>query len=347
MQSRKIQYRRHLEDKERTVRRVLEEIDCSSWLGIIPSPISGGFRNRAKFRIFPGENGTVISGTDPIGGNVPFELSLWCLPEWGRGVVKNAAAFINDQRRDYHVDGFEIQCTHGQPRAHIGLSVRKDRPLPYGAFARKMMEEVPGLTGVAVPSQRLEAGEVFLEHLVKNQKFYAHYRAFFQSNLHLTEELVNKVVFEAANIPFDAVFDLYSGVGLMGLSAAGCGTPVTGIESDRKAVESARMNARLLGSESARFLCMRAEKATAGLCIRHESLVIINPPRSGIPDAVVRAAAEKKPVFLILVSCFLETHARDLRLWRGKGYAVRSFHALDMFPFTRFLETVTLMELAA
>jgi tRNA/tmRNA/rRNA uracil-C5-methylase (TrmA/RlmC/RlmD family) len=47
------------------------------------------------------------------------------------------------------------------------------------------------------------------------------------------------------------------------------------------------------------------------------------------------------------VSCYARTLIRDLKIWTSCGYELRELAALDMFPFTDFLETVSRLEKTA
>jgi 23S rRNA (uracil1939-C5)-methyltransferase len=78
--------------------------------------------------------------------------------------------------------------------------------------------------------------------------------------------------------------------------------------------------------------------------MRPGDLVLFDPPRSGCPAGTIRAAAAKKPREVCVISCFPQTQLDDLEVWRSVGYSLRRMSALDMFPFTEFLETVSLLE---
>jgi 23S rRNA (uracil1939-C5)-methyltransferase len=72
--------------------------------------------------------------------------------------------------------------------------------------------------------------------------------------------------------------------------------------------------------------------------------VLINPPRSGCPPKVINAITSRNPNHVLLISCSLKTHAIDLVMWKKGGYEILSLKAFDMFPFTDFLETVTVLK---
>ena len=311
---------------------------------IIPSPLSDGFRNRAKFRVFHGKNEMRTEGTDPIDGPVEFEKSLWIFPDWSKKIVRNVVAFIQKDNKDFVVDGFEVQLAHGKKNVHTTLSVKRSVTHSYEDLALALLTNIPEIVGVAIPSQKLEIGETHLDHSIGGKDFCAHYASFFQSNLHLTPQLLENVGRICRKIAFREVFDLYCGVGLMSLSVGKKNTKIIGIDTNRMAVDSAQKNADRMGFRFAKFSVMSVERSIRTTKIGTYGLVLANPPRSGCPPTVINAIASQNPKHVLLVSCSLKTHVPDLEEWKKCGYQVLSFKAFDMFPFTDFLETMTVLE---
>jgi 23S rRNA (uracil1939-C5)-methyltransferase len=346
MQSLITLYRENLEIKNRWMIGLLEGIGLSHLCNtIIPSPLDDGFRNRAKFRIFHAKNGIRVKGTSPRDGSVAFEKSLWILPEWSRQVVRNVIAFIQKNRKDFVVDGFEIQLAHGKKNVHATFSVNRSITEPYDEFVLALLTKIPEIVGVAIPAQKLEVGETFLVHTIGDKNFRAHYASFFQSNLHLTPELVAHVDRISTELSVREVIDLYCGVGLLSLSIGEKNTKIIGIDTNKRAITSAQKNANNMGFLSANYSVSSLERFVHTAKIGANRLVVINPPRSGCPLVVISAIASQNPDYIILVSCSLETHVLDLSEWEKMGYKILSLKAFDMFPFTDFLETVTLLKI--
>ncbi|MEE9503016.1 MAG: methyltransferase [Candidatus Aminicenantaceae bacterium] len=345
MQSLDSLYKKHLETKTQWMIAQLNGINLSHLCcKIIPSPISDGFRNRAKFRVFHDRNGVRIEGTDPIDGPVPYEKSLWILPAWSRQIVRQVSAFIQTDHKNLLVDGFEIQLAHGKKNAHTTFSVKKSVALSYEDLSLTLLTNIPGIVGVAIPSQKLEVGEIYLDHSIGGKDFYAHYASFFQSNLRITPKLLGHVDQLSNKLAFQDIFDLYCGVGLLSLSVAEKNTTIIGIETNRMAVKSAQKNAEHMGFRSANFSVSSVECFVRFTEIDKTSLVLINPPRSGCSPAIINTITSHCPNHVLLVSCSLKTHVLDLAEWKKDGYEVQSLKAFDMFPFTDFLETVTVLE---
>ena len=69
-------------------------------------------------------------------------------------------------------------------------------------------------------------------------------------------------------------------------------------------------------------------------------LVVADPPRGGLGEAVVRSLAKLKAPKITYVSCDPSTLARDLRLMTGLGYRITDAHLIDLFPQTFHIESV-------
>ena len=93
----KNEYTNYLQEKTTKMSGELEKLGwenlCTS---IYPSPVEGGFRNRAKFKIYHKNDTIRIMGTDPIQGEVSAEKSLWIIPEWGRICVREIYEIISN-----------------------------------------------------------------------------------------------------------------------------------------------------------------------------------------------------------------------------------------------------------
>ena len=69
-------------------------------------------------------------------------------------------------------------------------------------------------------------------------------------------------------------------------------------------------------------------------------MVILDPPRTGTTQEFIDAAARMAPDRIVYVSCGPDTLARDLKLFRKKGYKALEAQPVDLFPFTEHVETV-------
>jgi 23S rRNA (uracil1939-C5)-methyltransferase len=142
----------------------------------------------------------------------------------------------------------------------------------------------------------------------------------------------------------ERVLDLFCGNGNFSLPLARFCADLVGIEDFRQSIEDAVTNTRFNGISNARFQCMAAENGLRKLVEsgEHFDVVLLDPPRTGALEAV-RLIAEVSPEKILYVSCDPSTLARDLADLRKKGYEVVATRAVDMFPQTYHIESITLL----
>jgi 23S rRNA (uracil1939-C5)-methyltransferase len=251
---------------------------------------------------------------------------------------------ISSKLSFYWVDGFEVQVSHGKRTAHLTLSVKRTEKRSYADLAELLLDKIALLEGVSIPSKRQDIGKPYLSHRINGREFISQYSAFFQSNLRLTPKLLEEIRTNCQNLGFYRILDLYCGVGLFSLSLANHDTAVIGVDINKRAVDSARLNAKNLGIGQASFICSPVENFLQNAFVSPNDLVIIDPPRSGCPESLIDNISRHNPENIFSVSCNPQTHIRDLNRWNEKNYTVQSISAFDMFPFTEFMETVALLK---
>ncbi len=140
--------------------------------------------------------------------------------------------------------------------------------------------------------------------------------------------------------------DAFSGVGTIALFLAGQAQKVYGLEVVARAVEDARGNADLNRISNVKFHAGEVEKRLpelAALGLRPD-VVVLDPPRAGCGREALDAVAEMRSLRVIYVSCDPGTLARDLGYLNGRGYRVLEVQPVDMFPWTRHVETIVLLQ---
>ncbi len=166
---------------------------------------------------------------------------------------------------------------------------------------------------------------------------------FFQVNYRQTETLL-KTVKRAITGFYPVVFDLYCGVGTLGLSiAAQCGQ-LFGNEISAVATEYAQKNAVQNGFSNCTFVHGDAATVTGQWTAEglHPDLVIVDPPRKGCSLEMIQLLVHLKPREIIYVSCDPATLARDLRML-AVTYTVDWIQPIDMFPQTAHVESVAFL----
>ena len=106
------------------------------------------------------------------------------------------------------------------------------------------------------------------------------------------------------------------------------------------------MNSRVNGIENTLFYAGDMKDVlTDDFIAEHgrPEVMIIDPPRAGMHEAVVKVILNAEPQRLVYVSCNPATQARDIALLDEK-YRVVEIQPVDMFPHTHHVENVTLLE---
>jgi 23S rRNA (uracil1939-C5)-methyltransferase len=192
----------------------------------------------------------------------------------------------------------------------------------------------------------LLAGSDRLEEEVGGMRVRIAWGAFFQTNTEMAERLYELAVDYAQPAGTDRIYDLYCGIGTIGLLMAPRVAEVWGLELVEEAIADAIANARLNEVENAHFfagdvrLAMRELVAEAG----RPDTVVVDPPRSGLSQKVVRRIIESGPRRIVYVSCNPTTLAPNAAQLVEAGYALHRVRPVDMFPQTPHIECVALLE---
>jgi 23S rRNA (uracil1939-C5)-methyltransferase len=73
-------------------------------------------------------------------------------------------------------------------------------------------------------------------------------------------------------------------------------------------------------------------------------VMVIDPPRAGLSQKVVRRILEAGPERIVYVSCNPTTLAPNARQFADDGYVLKVVRPVDMFPQTPHIEAVALLE---
>jgi 23S rRNA (uracil1939-C5)-methyltransferase len=126
--------------------------------------------------------------------------------------------------------------------------------------------------------------------------------AFFQLNRHQAKAIFSQV--SSLVKAEDVVVDAYCGVGAMSLMMAKTGATVIGLEINRDALASAKVNATLNGLPNATFTLGDATELLTPIAEKTKvSVLVVDPPRSGLSEGMLRAIEKAKIKTLIYVSC--------------------------------------------
>ncbi len=203
--------------------------------------------------------------------------------------------------------------------------------------------EGPG-SGTTGPTGAL--GSEFLEEEIGGLRLRISHDAFFQTNTEMAERLYSVATGYAGLSGDERVFDLYCGIGTIALTLARHAGEVWGIETVEAAVADAEENARRNAITNASF---RSADARLGLRPLLEEagkpdVVVVDPPRAGLSQKIVRRVIECEAPRIVYVSCNPTTLAPNAAQLAEAGYTLKRVKPIDMFPHTPHIECVALLE---
>jgi 23S rRNA (uracil1939-C5)-methyltransferase len=170
--------------------------------------------------------------------------------------------------------------------------------------------------------------------------------AFLQTNTEMAELLYGIVLDYAALEGWERVYDLYCGIGTIALTLAPRAGELWGIEIVEQAVADAIAAAKRNNVTSVHFFAGDARLALPELIERagKPDVVVVDPPRAGLSQKVVRRIVEASPKRIVYVSCNPTTLAPNAAQLVEAGWRLVKVRPVDMFPQTPHIECVALFE---
>lgn len=337
------------------------------------------YRNKAQFPIGADKNGQPIAGfyagrTHSIIPNTNCVL--------GVKVNERILNLILDFMKEYKIQPYDEAAHRGIVRhvlirygfrteeIMVCLVVNADR-LPHSEILTGRLSEIEGMTSVTLNVNKdktnvilgeeikLLWGQEYITDYIGDVKYQISPLSFYQVNPVQTEKLYQLAV-EYAGLDFiednkeeTIVWDLYCGIGTISLFLAQRSRNVYGVEVIPQAIDDARNNARINGIKNVEFFVGKAEevlpryydeyKKMHGGKKAHADVIVVDPPRKGCEESLLKTMVNMKPDRIVYVSCDSATLARDVKYLRREGYEVEKVRAVDMFPHTVHVETVALL----
>jgi 23S rRNA (uracil1939-C5)-methyltransferase len=170
--------------------------------------------------------------------------------------------------------------------------------------------------------------------------------AFFQTNTEMAERLYATAIEFAELSGFQRVYDLYCGIGTLGLLMAPRIAELWGLEIVEEAVADAIANARHNEIDNASFFAGDVRLALRELVTRagRPEVLVVDPPRAGLSQKVVRRIIEAAPRRIVYVSCNPTTLAPNAAQLVEAGYTLTKVRPVDMFPQTPHVECVAQLQ---
>ncbi|HWD75356.1 MAG TPA: 23S rRNA (uracil(1939)-C(5))-methyltransferase RlmD [Solirubrobacteraceae bacterium] len=355
-------YDRQLEVKQSQVEEALRRIgklDGFALEPIIPAVSQWRYRNKLEYSFGTDDTGRVVCGFHAPGrwdeivaiddcllgserANAAREqIVSWCREQQlsvydrrsGEGVLRNLV--VREGRRT------------GAIQARL---VTSNTPLDTDSLSRAGAG-LDGLLWTRQPSvaettqggvTELLAGADRFEEQLGGMRFEISAEAFFQTNTEMAERLYELAVDYAQPSGFERLYDLYCGIGTIGLLMSPRVAELWGLELVPEAIADAIANARANEIDNAHFFAGDVRLALRELVERagRPDVLVLDPPRAGLSQKVVRRIIEASPSRIVYVSCNPTTLAPNAAQLVEAGYELVRVRPVDMFPQTPHIECV-------
>ena len=377
-------YEKQLQYKEQEVKDVIKRIGKieTSFLPILGSEKTIHYRNKLEFTfsnkkyLTPGEFEDLGEDKWPggaLGYHVPklYDKIIDIKECWLMDDVNN---IIRNTLRDYsqknNLSYYDIKehkgflrnviirnCTTGE--LMVNLFFGNDDQKQIEKICNYLLEKVPAITTLFYTinqkwndsmdglQPKIFSGKGYVIETLGDFNFKISPKSFFQTNTKQAEVLYNVVKDFASLKGNETVYDLYCGTGSIGIFLSKDAKKIIGVDVIEDAIKDAKENAELNNLKSTTFYSGDViEICNDDFFSLHGSpdVIIVDPPRAGLHNQLVKKLLEIAAPKVIYVSCNVATQARDLQLLNEK-YWVEKIQPVDMFPHTHHIESVALLKL--
>ncbi|MGH2850177.1 MAG: 23S rRNA (uracil(1939)-C(5))-methyltransferase RlmD [Solirubrobacteraceae bacterium] len=359
-----LRYERQLEVKHAQVEDALRRIgrlDHFTLAPIVAATETWRYRNKLEYSFGAAADGSLICGFHAPGSWERIDAVEDCLlaSERGNEARRAVLAFC----RGAGLEPFDRRTRSGFLRNLVVREGRRTGELQLrlvtapGELDREALAaavQCDGLLwtvtdaqseGTGEGSTELLAGSDLLLERIGDLELALSPGAFFQTNTEMAERLYALVVEAAALDGWERVFDLYCGVGAIALTLARRAGAVYGLELVAEAVTDAERNAASNEIANVTFVAGDVRLALADLVERagRPDVLVVDPPRAGLSQKIVRRVVEAAPRRIVYVSCNPTTLAPNAAAFAEAGWRLECVTPVDMFPQTPHIECVAML----
>ena len=363
-------YDGELQEKQRQVQDALTRIGHITNVPVLPTlgaATPWNYRNKMQF---------------PVGEDKKNTLSIGCFAAATHNVINVENCVIQKEEnnqivrivrqwmKDFKIPAYdEDKCTgmirHIMGRVGVKTGeimvciVTACECIPHiKDLIRRLRQEIPGLTAVIQNintghtnvilgrKTRTLYGQDTIHDAIGNLRFHISAQSFFQVNSEQAQRLYEKALEFADLKGHEIVADVYCGTGTITLFLAQKAKQVYGIEIVPSAIKDAIRNARDNHIKNAEFILGDAVYKLPELIKNgvRPQVIVLDPPRAGCGEPVLRAIGRSQPERVVYVSCNPATLARDLACLQTYGYKTERVQPVDMFSRTHHVECIALIQ---
>jgi 23S rRNA (uracil1939-C5)-methyltransferase len=342
-----------LDNLKQSLIKYMGDVDFRLIKPLVSNPVPLGYRNMLKLPV-KSEKGKLVSGLYSTNTNHFVKADHCLIHSDPLERVKTAVLACLDE---HHEEAFSFESMNGirylilrgfesqfQLTLVVGNNVLSDEVI-------HDLMKVPGIASVYLsvntdrhshdpfgPILIHKAGLKTIPVFLNGVQYELSPTAFFQLNTVQASALFTKIV-NLVKIE-DVVLDAYCGVGAMSLLMAKKAKKVIGLEINKESVKAAIENAEINKIINVDFSCGDVQKVLP-LVLKTEkiSVLVMDPPRSGLSAPMIDTLLNSNIPHLIYVSCNPSTLAKNMAELKKK-YEIVSLTPFDLFTQSPLLEVV-------
>lgn len=356
-----LDYACQLDAKKKILRETISRIggiEHPTCLETIPSSEAYHYRHRVKFHVRQDRKIKLGFFRERSREIIPIDECLLLHPRINE-MIEPVENIIQAYFSHIYVRNVEIKINPHEAFAVIEILLEHETDENYNDFIRALKIEVPDVYGVSIVRQMGESSKRDNYgncHTLFNIPRYGTFPqetiplkisegTFSQVNFTQNQTLISRVYQHLSPDKNEVLLDLYCGNGNLSLPFADLYKKAIGVELNEHSIEDIRNNLTGAGIDNYEFLHMDSAAGLDRLLERGESVdtVILDPPRGGGKDIVERII-RLNPSKIIYVSCNPSTLARDIGFFLNGGYTLESTQAIDMFPQTYHVESISVIQ---
>ena len=379
-----VKYEETLHLKRKQIQDCLERI--GGFAGIEVKPVLGmthpmNYRNKVQYPIRQGKEGETQIGFFAPHSHRIIEAPTCCQQDPQTDTFLQA---IRRMMETYKIPAYQEESGKGMLRHCVirKSALHKTFHLTFVINAKTLLPHVkqailntfandPNVSGVSINfhieknnvimGRKTESllGEPYVEDSIGKFVFHISPNSFFQVNSVMTEVLYQTALEYAGLTGEERVFDLYCGIGTISLFLAEQAKEVIGIEIVPEAIHDAKENAKRNNIHNVEFYVGKAEEVFPKLYAagRAADVLVVDPPRKGLEEAVIGTILAMRPKRIVYVSCNPATLARDVKRLTASddkeqaeqaktAYRLEKVQGVDMFARGGHVEVVALLQRA-
>lgn len=322
-------------------------------LDCLPSPLTSGYRNRAKLAVGISKQrefrvGYFRRGTREI---VDAPDCRVLAPELLATAHRLRGFLARTRRIPRQLRHLDLRCGSKASRQHLTLVFRATTQPDFPVDAlRRACSSIDGISFNLNPSAGPQVLRGAIRHAWGRREVWVDCAglrlrvspgSFFQVNLALLPQIHERIgEFLGRG---DLLVDLYAGVGTHGLALRNNFRRILFVEGTRCAVGDLKATVRAYRVNETEVVPTSVERTVKQLARLTPDAVVLNPSRAGAHESVLAAIAGTPAKRVAYLSCEPETLCRDLVLLEGGGFHTESVQPIDMMPQTGQVEALALL----